>query len=760
MIVFLLLGYAFEARSQSTSNKGTEFWTAYMDHNSGASSHPGLDTASLMSLYITGDVNTSGVVTIADNSFNAIPFTVNTNQVTIITIPPAAFLGYSGLANKGIHIVTKGPVAIYAHIYAQAVSGATLLLPVNTLGNAYTSINYTQISNAPPVNPAYGAFIVIATEDNTTVKISPFSPTLDGHAAGIAYTVALKKGQLYQGLSLYDFTGTTITANNAFTGACSKVAVFSGSSKIRIGCTYNRPTSDNLFQQAYPTASWGKSFITVPLKSRNYDIIRIVRNSATTGPNPNVMLNGKLLQPFGNFYDFDSQQPNVITSDQPVQVVQYAVSQHNAINCDSTKEDLGDPEMIYVTPLEQTLDHVTFYATGNFKIVRSFVNVVIKTTAVSSFLLDGKPSAKFTAIPGNPSYSYSQVGVSTGPQDVQSSNGAYGTHTLSAADGFTAIAYGFGDRESYGYNAGSNVEDLTKSILLANPANDTATQANGCVGTTYNLELTLPYATSHIVWDFKNGTTYTDANPKPASVTTKGTETLYHYLYQKPVTYFTPSNDTVTATVFNPVAGNCGNYETIEFNYDIAAAPTAAFNVADACLSDSTVFNDQSKVNGNYLKTWLWDFGDKTASVLQNPKHLYAAPGGYNVKLTVTNENGCSSVYSTTVNISPKPAAAFTVSTPQCAGQAVIITDASTYAAGKLTQWIWSYGDGKTDTLTNGKPINHTYLNAGNDTLKLTVTGDNGCQASASKIITVNPAPVVDFTLPCRLPKRFIGSIF
>jgi len=59
-----------------------------------------------------------------------------------------------------------------------------------------------------------------------------------------------------------------------------------------------------------------------------------------------------------------------------------------------------------------------------------------------------------------------------------------------------------------------------------------------------------------------------------------------------------------------------------------------------------------SKTNGNFLlfahfhdqsegdiASWLWDFGDGTTSVQQNPKHLYW-PGIYTVSLTVTGPNG------------------------------------------------------------------------------------------------------------------------
>src|SRR5665213_159186 len=95
--LFVIFGCALNARSQNTTNSGTEFWTAYMDHNNGTSNDgTGQDGGSLMSLYITSSFNTSGTVSIADASFVPIPFTVTANQVTIVTIPPAAFLGAPG----------------------------------------------------------------------------------------------------------------------------------------------------------------------------------------------------------------------------------------------------------------------------------------------------------------------------------------------------------------------------------------------------------------------------------------------------------------------------------------------------------------------------------------------------------------------------------------------------------------------------------------------------------------------------------------
>lgn len=752
-VTTFLICIAHYTYSQSTTNSGTEFWTGYMLHNNGASkTSDGSDGASIMSLYITSAVNTTGTVSIADGSFSSIPFSVTANQVTIVTIPSAAFLSTAGLVNKGIHIVSIKPVAIYAHIYAHNVSGATLLLPVSTLGKDYLSINYTQLSNASRNNPAFSVFLVIATEDNTTVQITPSAALTDNHPAGTAFSVNLKKGQVYQALSDNDLTGTKITSVNSATGGCTRIAVFSGSSRIEIGCNSQLNSSDNLFQQVYPTASWGKSYITTPLQTRNYDVFRIVLSDPANGNTANVKLNGTIV-PFSQFtngyYEFSSQLPNVITADQPIQVAQYSVTQGNAINCGRFNNDVGDPEMIYLNPLEQTLDHVTLYSTGNFQIDRSFINVVIKTAAVPTFKLDGVSYTTFTKVPTDTAYSYAQIEVQSGPQDVQVSSGSQGTHTISAADGFNAIAYGFGNVESYGYAAGTNLQNLNENITLANPVNNTITQANGCTNIGYNLQLTLPFKTTSIVWDLKNGTTFTDSNPQVIATVIKGTQTLYKYQYNKTINYKTPGDTSVTATVFNPIAGACGNTDVVEFDFNVSAPPIADFSINGACMADSLQFTDKTNVNGGIIKTWLWDFGDNTTSIAQNPKHLYTKPGTYTVHLMVANVNDCGTDTTQTIYINNKPVAGFAASTPDCTGQAITFTDKSTSADGKITQWIWNYGDGKTDTVSNNKPVSHIYAKTGADTVTLTVFTDKGCSSAPfTQVVNINPLPVVDFGLP------------
>lgn len=739
---FIFICFAICTHAQGSSNQGTEFYTAYIDHVDGAAGNPdALGRGSQMELYITADVNTSVKVEVADGSFPN-TYQVKANDILTVDIPPEAFIGSQGQFLKGIHIVSLKPIAVYAHIFAQNVSGATLLLPVNTLGKDYLSINYKQISNSNNGTkttegvPSYSTFAVIATEDNTTVEITPSQPLLNGIPAKQPFTVTLKKGEVYQGLSATDLTGTRIRSIVSATGACKKIAVFSGSSKISIGCQGDKGSSDNLFQQVYPLAVWGKNYITAPLKTRNYDILRIVLSS----PDTKVTVNGAA--PLGGlinglYYEFTSTATNVIAADKPIQVVQYAVTQGEGLNCQLINGDIGDPEMIYLTPIEQTLNHVTLNSTHNYLIQNNFINVIIKTAAVPTFSLDGNPYTTFSQVP-NSNYSYAQINVNAG------------VHNIKASDGFNAIAYGFGRTESYGYAAGTNLKNLNEFISLLNPI-DKSIQTNGCTGIQYKLQLTLPFQTNKITWDFKDGKPpVVIDNPVPTGSIIKDSKVLYTYEYPGDKTYI-DGDYSVVATVFNPIADECGSNEDIQFDFNISVPPVVKFTFANTCFGGNVQFTDQSTSGIRQIKTWHWDFGDGITDVIQNPVHKYAQPGNYMVTLFVTNENGCGETSDPIkVHISRPPVASFSYSTPGCAGEEVTFTDNSTSAEGNILSWQWDFGDGTpVETLTSKNPFNHKYNTPGDYWVKLTVTNSNGCISNVAPLpVNVYPVPVVDFLLP------------
>ncbi|HYE55685.1 MAG TPA: IgGFc-binding protein, partial [Chitinophagaceae bacterium] len=481
-IILLLLcacAAAYNGHTQDLSNKGKEFWIGYGDH---VGMHGGAPQK--MSLYITSDVNTTGQVEIAGiGSF--IPFTITANRVTVVPIPLAAQLNAEGLFNRGIRVIADRPVVVYAHIFANSVSGATLCLPTNTLGREYVSINYRQASNEPTRSFSY--VFVVATEDNTTVEIVPSVNTQGGWAANSINTVVLNRGQVYQVLAHaeQDLTGTTIRSVSGTGAGCKRIAVYSGSGKISIGCGRNdneEMSSDNLFQQVYPTAAWGKKYIAVSSKNEQSRDQRNFYRIVKSKPSAVVKLNGSNVPQaaFTNslYYDFDGNGTHVIESTEPVQVAQYFTTQRCAGNVGA-----GDPEMIFLNPIEQTISNVTLYSSPDHLITYHGLNIVVRNTgsALTSMKLDGASIGHlFEPLFQDADYSFARIEVSAG------------THNLVSDSGFNVIAYGFGNAESYGYSAGTNLKDLYQFITIQNDYS-TVNFPAGCKNTPFRFAMTFPY---------------------------------------------------------------------------------------------------------------------------------------------------------------------------------------------------------------------------------------------------------------------------
>ena len=305
-VLFVLIFLGTISFAQDFSNKGKEFWIPYSYHVGMApynASNP-----VVMTLYLTSDITTTYDVEIFGGS-SLQSGTINAGQVLTCIVPVSAFIDNEGkFINKAVHVTAKNPIVVYSYITQNAVSGATLCLPTNVLGREYVSINYTQVSNSANSN---SYFTIIAVEDNTQVEITPTANTKSGWVAGTTYPVTLQKGEIYQVLGannnnaqggLYygnDLTGSTIKSVATSTSPCKKIAVFSGAGKIKIGanCGTNN-SSDNLYQQLYPLATWGKNFLTVPSFSKPLNYYRIIRSKSSSI----VKLNGFKLSP--DLYSF------------------------------------------------------------------------------------------------------------------------------------------------------------------------------------------------------------------------------------------------------------------------------------------------------------------------------------------------------------------------------------------------------------------------------------------------------------------------
>jgi PKD repeat protein len=127
---------------------------------------------------------------------------------------------------------------------------------------------------------------------------------------------------------------------------------------------------------------------------------------------------------------------------------------------------------------------------------------------------------------------------------------------------------------------------------------------------------------------------------------------------------------------------------------------------------------------GNH-DTWLWEFGDGTSSTLQNPVHLFADTGVYNVCLTIWDSEGtCQSTYCDEVFVGffPPPWDCFNFFTYVVEDSSTVTFTGEAYYAGMIVQadsYTWDFGDGTTG---DGQTVTHIYDPNGPDTYFVCLT--------------------------------------
>jgi len=174
------------------------FWFVAPDLTSGHEQSP------IVLRLINGN-STPATVTISEPA-NAANFT------TITLTVPANTLSTYGLSslisqvenqpanttNKyGILISSDQYISVYYEESGSNNPAIYALKGDNALGTSFLIPGQTLLNNVSSVTPLpYNSFHIVATQDNTIVTITPKNAIV-GHAAGIAFTVTLNKGQTY-----------------------------------------------------------------------------------------------------------------------------------------------------------------------------------------------------------------------------------------------------------------------------------------------------------------------------------------------------------------------------------------------------------------------------------------------------------------------------------------------------------------------------------------------------------------------------------
>ena len=752
LIITLFFSKSLVVFGQDFTNKGKDFWVGYGSHVSMYSA-----TGSLVSsgggqdmvLYFTSDHDANITVEIPGVNYKQTYKLIANTVITSDPIPKTgdqdARIAVEGKLKTGIHITADYPIIAYAHIYQGSISGASLLFPTNTLGQSYYSLNFKQVSNN---NYSYSYAFVIATEDNTNIEIIP-SVNTTVNKAGDTISVTLQKGEIYNVFGRLinastgeDLTGTLIRSVATAANPCKKIAVFSGSGKITISDNKSN-SADNLIQQSFPSSAWGKNYITVPTAKMPLNFYRI----AVSDKLAKVKLNGTDINskyPLINnfYYEFQSSESNLIESDLPINVAQYITTSGSYGNNNNGN---GDPEMIYLSPLEQTINKVTINSTPNAKIVDSlhFINIVIPKEGVASLKVDNNALTNPQTNAYNNKYVYFQYPLKAG------------YHTIVSDSGFNAIAYGYGSVESYGYNAGANVKDLNQQLTVENKF-ATVKLPITCKGTVFTPSITLPYMPLSLKWIVPTYDTIVDLSPiADTSYISLSGKLIYKFTLKKAIKFDSLGTYNISLIANNPTADGCSGEQLLNFDLSVLGAPKVDNIITTTnCISDSIVMKDNTLLAADDRKIGIykWSIVNELDTNTKSFTFLPKRAGKFTVNYFVINDVGCiSDTISKDILIDSIPIVNFGSSTLKCQNIDIQFTDSSkAQGASVLKSLVWNFGDAsKVDTIDiSNKTIAHKFDSLKNYTVTLSVITENGCVAKQSQIIKNNPIPVVGFILP------------
>ena len=469
------------------TNEGNEFYVGFFQNRFGRSNqaerYPPV-------LWITTKENTRVKFTVS--TINGTVFTgfARPHKITYVKMPLEIIVSDSTQPNtaerfKGIYIKTKNDkkIVVFGHHEEVASNDAYLALPVVTLPGE-RSHEYIVASVHGDSGTAQEAkdsvALIVGTENDTEIIIKPsvvipngFAPAKTGYyffpgTPASLNTITIQRFQtFYLQVRGRDISGTHIIASKP-------ISVFSGHECANI--PFDSQPCDMLIEQIPPIDTWGSEVVTVPLKTKEGDIIKIIASQDATRVNvtytniddgivtkdDTFILNG------GQYKELLIKDFSIIKSDHPIGVFQLAKS-YTADNV-----IISDPLMLLVPPYEQyrnsyavatapfepliagtVKDRVAYVNYTNIAVPAEYFNASLltvnnKTVNASDF----KPIRRAD----NSIWGYgAQLVLDEGAQIIQHQNpNAVLSVTL----------YGFSNQQSWGCTGGIGLSPISSKLIM------------------------------------------------------------------------------------------------------------------------------------------------------------------------------------------------------------------------------------------------------------------------------------------------------
>jgi gliding motility-associated-like protein len=234
-----------------------------------------------------------------------------------------------------------------------------------------------------------------------------------------------------------------------------------------------------------------------------------------------------------------------------------------------------------------------------------------------------------------------------------------------------------------------------------------------------------------------------------------GTAYSYGHLPLSRGTYYEMTS--ITAAKFGVYVYGYGADESYGYTaggnlISLNGCPVADFAGFNGCEGDSTTFFDASLDPSYNIVNFDWNFGDGNtltyATQLTTIKHKYAAPGTYNVTLTITNDapTACVQQLSKNVTVYPTPTFYAGVDLELCDSDTAFLDggDAAVTSGTAPFTYLWTANNGSFTDASTLQP-GFTSDQPASD-LNILITDDNGCEATDDVHIDWNPSDEITLT--------------
>ena len=709
VVVVGLMPAALNAQSD------TAFWFGAPDLNGNIASGPGADRPIYIRISASNLPTSISISQPANPSFATINALIPANSSQIFDLTAFIAMIEHDQVNKvlknGLFIKSSSPVSCYYDIVNGRSGNIYALKGNNALGKKFTipfQMSFANRTNAVEATTNKNDFVIVATEDNTTLQVKAKND-LVGYAAGSTHSITLNRGETYMCRANTNVPnqrpgGSLVTADKPISISVNEdLLVYPGGSCADSG-------GDQLISDELA----GNDFIVVKGRfngaSPDYFYVFATQNNTSIKINGNAVANINA----GDYYQWLlTDESCYVETSAPSHIYHVAgfgcevgASVIPSIKCTGSSR-------VNVTRASGTEE---FYA-----------NIIAPKEIINDFRINNDPAqlpaSFFVPVIGNNKWMQARLSLTL---QFAGTNTNITFENKSGKFHVGIIQGGATGTSRYGFFSDFSVNAIT----LKNPEDSTRDLEDST--------LFCNMITARINARNFSADTYRWTGPNGF---TSDSSMLIINPYQ--------AKDTGLYTVTTSGAG-CGTAtDSIRLFID---QPLADFQFStNGCQQDGVSFTTPA----NAGVRWVWDFGNGKkldTNSAQIPPAVLGLAGDIPVTLKVGSARGCfSDDVIKTVKLSSKPLPSYTVPSITCINTNITFKDASTIQSGSIVKWRWNLDNGAGfKEFTNNIDQVSTYASFGAKNVRLVAESQTGCISDTFRLnsFVVNPLPVPGFVIP------------